>query len=167
MSDVYLIKSEDRYCIVSGFGDDLGGLQEKAYTLDELIAEPVMKLCNKGYITNYSCSGHSYSDMSYTIIEDVADQESAKKTDCFTIVPFLDTRAICVCKNDNKLEDETYIAFEEDHNFEGIPDGWFYEHKALRYKWNITDSPTEFYIKLLSQIKKLIEWIDSLPNKNT
>lgn len=165
MSDVYLIKNNYQYCIVSGFGDDLGDLLKKAHTIDELIAEPVMKLCNKGYITNFSCSGHSYADMVYTIIEDEDDKKRVCEEDFFTIAPFLDSEAICVCGIDNKSEEETYIAFEEDHNFKGVPEGWIYENKALRYKWNITYPSTEFYIKLLSQIKKLVEWIDSLPNK--
>jgi len=68
----YLFKnSKGVYYAITGLTMDIADLKDDCICeIDELIASPVAELCNKGYVTKYSCSGHAFGDVDAEPIEE-------------------------------------------------------------------------------------------------
>ena len=161
-SIAYLFHVGQSYYITHSFNDDLCDLSFHACEVDELIAEPLMMLCNKGYITNFSCSGHPFGDCSYKLVEDESVQEEEVPTDYIMRTPFLDTGAVALCTIKPCSNIEMYISFESDHRFSSLPKDWLYEYCSLRKKIRAKNA-IDFYKQAISALESLEEWIQKLP----
>ena len=67
----YIFRNGDKYYPIKDFGDDLLDIAPKdgtCFEVDELMAVVIAKLCNKGYITEMSCSGHSIHSPGYVLV---------------------------------------------------------------------------------------------------
>lgn len=151
-----------KYYVTHGFAEDLCDLKYKADPIDEIIAEPVMKLCNKGYETLYSCSGHPFNDCVYKLLED-EQKEAVNANDHIMVAQLEDTDALVVCDIDKAIDSDAYISFKEEQVFPCLPEGWTYSENVLR-KTITASSVIEFYKKQIQAIEKLSIWIDSLPS---
>lgn len=78
----FLFNIGSRYYVTHDFDDDCcniycdSNINHNVFEVDELIAEQLAMLCNKGYITEFSCSGHPFGTCAYTIVEDVDAQKA-------------------------------------------------------------------------------------------
>lgn len=157
-----------KYYVTHDFGDDIcdifcnSDIEHNVFEVDELIAEQLAMLCNKGYITEYSCSGHPFGICSYTIKEDANAQNTVIPEEHIAVTQF-EGSAIAVCDLEKHLEDEPYIVFKEAYRFASFPNGWTYDGNAtLRAKIQAT-STTDFFRKVLSTVEELDKWISTLP----
>lgn len=162
----WIFYSNKRYHVTHGFDDDLCDVyfeNQDVFEVDERIAEPVAMLCNKGYLTEYSCSGHPFSDCSYEVFENEQDFESteyvAKKQDS-------DTKGFYVCYLKEKPNDQMYISFKEPYKFELLPEGWTYEGQQKLMKNIYANDAVDFFKQSIVAIEKLTEWIKRLPERN-
>ena len=160
VGSAWLFHVGNRYYITHDFDDDLCDLSSDAVPVDELIAEPLMILCNKGYITEYSCSGHPFNSCCYNVIEDDINNHDTSRS--IIITPFTDTGAQAVCYIDSEIEDEMYISFANQYEFQTLPTGWIYQGNAIRAKIQ-AGTVIEFYKKAIALIESLLEWIQLLP----
>lgn len=151
------------YYVTHDFNDDLCDLSFEAVPIDELIAEPVKQLCNKGYITTHSCSGHPFACCTYRIIEAEEEKKKIIANEHVKVTPLLDSNVLVVCDLEHTYEDEIYIAFQAEPGFLSIPKGWHYSD-ALRFNIH-ADSVMGFYTQAISAITVLLDWIQSLPQK--
>lgn len=156
-----------KYYVTHGFGDDICDIffnsdaEHNVFEVDELIAEQLAMLCNKGYITKHSCSGHPSGTCSYTIKEDANAQKAVIPEEHVAVTQF-EEGAMAVCDLEKCLDGEVYIAFQEAYRFDSIPDGWTYDDGVtLRAKIQAT-STIDFFRKVLSAAETLSNWINTL-----
>lgn len=149
----YIIKDKsNKYYIISNLGDQI--VDFEYFPVDELIAIPIQKLCNKGYITEFSCSGHPYNFIDY----DCSDEKKNSnyfyhdELECWVTYSFISEFR------------ESYISFKEDISFESLPEGWIYENRTLRKHYDNSLDEILFYEQLIKEMKKLASWIDTLPD---
>ena len=160
----WLFKSNNKYYVTHDFNDDICDLSKDAVPIDELIAEPIVLLCNKGYITNYSCSGHPFNSCTYEVYE--GNQiDAIHVASHIAAIPFGNTNAVAVCDLCPRISAESYISFIKDYVFPSLPEGWNYSKHAIRTKIS-ADSVIEYYKKLILSIEKLLAWINYLPIVN-
>lgn len=163
----WLFSVENKYYVTHDFDDDLCDLSTRgnAFEVDELIAESLAMLCNKGYITKYSCSGHPFPSCCYTVIEDCEQQLSIAKEDHIAVTAFGEA-ALAICDMDGYLSNEIYILFEKEYLFPTIPNGWNYVNGKLSSYVQATDT-IDFFRTILLAIEQLNEWINGLPNNTS
>ena len=161
----WLFRVGKKYHVTHDFGDDLCNLSFDAISVDELIAETLVLLCNKGYITEYSCSGHPYNSCQYTLIEEESSKSDLDAENHIAITDFEDTDAKFVCDIDSIIEDEAYISFFNEHNFNNIPGTWEYSNKLLRKKIRAM-TVLDFYQQVIDALRELTDWIHKLPDIN-
>ena len=159
----WLFRIGDQYYLTHDFGDDYCNFKKDAVPLDELIAEPVKNLCNKGYITNYSCSGHPYNTCAYEWFEDrIESIDPRKYIAVITDRGIADIEIQIACSLESGIDDYAYISFVRDYSFPNLPTDWYYDKHALRT--HITaNSVVEYFKVALSRIEALTRWIDKLP----
>lgn len=141
------MKLEEDYLLVDSTKDPI----------DELIAYPLAILNNKGYITEFSCSGHKFIATSYLESEKTINPDSkiifseyAKEYDSICIYEYLPS-------------DEMYVLFEKEHNFKSLPDHWKLDGKKLFVKINSSLGHFNFYRNIIDEAEKLTIWANDLP----
>lgn len=148
----YIIKDKlNNYNIIDNLGDEI--IDFENFEVDELIAIPIQKLCNKGYITKFSCSGHPYADISYDSSDERKNTEYFYDNDMKCWVKYSFVPPIR----------ESYISFEEGINVESLPEGWIYEHNAIRKYYDDSLDEFSFYEQIIREMRNLVSWIDNLP----
>ena len=162
----WVIKSGEKYYIAHDLDDDLCDLKKDSFPVDELIAEPVCKLCNKGYKTEYSCSGHPYADCYYEVVDDGENVSENLDNTQIAKTCFLETNNLAICKLDVCLSSEAYISFEKNYRFDTLPKGWEYSDKALRNEISFDGKVFDFYREVINAMETLSEWIDTLPDSS-
>lgn len=148
----YIIKEKlNCYSIIQDLNDEIIDFQK--FHVDELIAIPVQMLCNKGYITEYSCSGHPYPHIDYDCSDEKKGVEYFYSNDmkCWVTYFFVPQFR------------ESYIKFKEDINITSLPEGWTYKDNTLRKSYDSSLNEMLFYEQVIKEMKKLVIWIDTLP----
>ena len=148
----YIIKDKlNNYKITQTLGDEI--IDFENFEVDELIAIPIQKLCNKGYITKFSCSGHPYAEINYYCSDEKKNAEYFYNDDmeCWVNYSFVPQIR------------ESYISFEEGINIESLPEGWIYKDNALRKYYDDSLDEFAFYEQIIKEMKNLVNWIDNLP----
>lgn len=151
----YIIKDKlnNCYSIIQDLDDEI--IDFKYFKIDdELIAIPIQKLCNKGYITECSCSAHPYSEIIYSCSDKKEDSNYFfdDNMDCYVSYSLV-----------NQYR-ESYISFKENINFKELPEGWIYKNKAIRRTYDDSLDELSFYEQVINEMKKLSNWIDTLPD---
>lgn len=132
----------------------------KFLKVDELIAEPVKTLNNKGYKTESSCSSHYLKDASIKLIEDNYKYDGAYE--------ILDKKNIEGKEYEFSMYekcsgDGLYIQFDEKIEIKSFPNGWEYDRKLNTISANVS---IENYISYLKDLFKnlicLMNWVESL-----
>lgn len=160
----WLFNVGNKYYVTHSFEDDLCDLSisKNKFEVDELIAEQLAMLCNKGYITKYSCSGHPFSNCYYEVIEDV-DAQKAIITENHVAVAKFEESALAICDMDEHLKDEIYILFEENYPFITVPNEWNYLNGKLSSPIQATNT-IDFFKTVIHAVEQLNKWIEELPN---
>lgn len=164
----WLFCINNKYYVTHDFGDDLCDIyvnsekKQNVFEVDELIAEQLAMLCNKGYITQYSCSGHPFSSCSYKVIEALKEKENIVSEDHVAVSSFCGEEAQVVCDIYERLDDEMYIRFKQSYSFESAPVGWSYDGCTLRIQIHATNK-IDFFRQILLSAEKLNDWIKLLP----
>lgn len=95
---------------------------------DEKIAEVVMLLNGKGYITNYSCSGHIDKLLYYEEEIPISEEKFLKNNKDLEIIKRENDKIIY--RGSTWLGSNIYISFEKDYNFIKLPKGYFIENEG-------------------------------------
>lgn len=134
---------------------DLNAVFDMHFEVDELLALPIAELNKKGYLTSFSCSGHPF----FRCLLYKNDEEDQPAN----LTPFFYDKdnhlyyyaSKCSCP-------QSYIAFQRDYKFEKLPEGWFWDEKALRYNYPTDLSDYELFRLQIKAINDLYIWICSL-----
>lgn len=161
----WIFCSQGQYHITHDFDDDLCDIlfeERDVFEVDERIAEPVAMLCNKGYITDHSCSGHPFPICSYDMAENEQDIEVGKY-----VATYRDsnTGEWHMCYLEEKIDDDMYISFIEPYKFDSFPKGWRYESQGVLRKHIHAESRIDFFKQSITSIETLTDWIKHLPKK--
>ena len=159
----YIFNVNQKYYVLKDLGDNLADLhkRENIFEVDELLAYPVAELCNKGYVTEMSCSGHAFDSPSFKKIENNDDLDNGKDVVLlYEYLPKYEGNFVC-CQG--QAEPGTFIKFKKDINFHDLPKGWVYENHCLKFDLSMQINPSVYYAKLSESILILTEWIENLP----
>lgn len=105
--------------------------------VDDLIADTILELNKKGYITHACCSGHSKVEL-YPYELPLDKKEQALKENY--VIYEEDDMIHCCMPN---ITTYTYVMFAKGYNFEKVPEGFLYETAEEQYnrhlKWKEED----------------------------
>ena len=161
----FIYHSKDDICILKDYGDNIADLHrcKNIFEIDELIAYPVIRLCQKGYITEMSCSGHAYASPYFVSDDELTEQD---KQNMF-LYEYLDEYETYYASCVGTADLGTFIKFKEIESFESLPAGWVLQDNFLRFDIEQQINPSIYYKQVIDAIVLLTEWIETLPDKNT
>lgn len=141
-------------------------LSDKYIYVDKLLADTVMTLINKGYKTKASCSAHS--ELKFHQVSQRIPKEDFEKHIGYKHAFIVDEKDGYVEFYSEVMGCNTYIMFEEEYDFENLPDGFIYDDKSITkdvlfYDENDIRKSTEQIEKEIQQnCKVLNEWANNL-----
>lgn len=149
---------------ITGLEDDIADIRDHCICeIDELIAYPVVELCNKGYLTKYCCSGHGFGNLK---VEPIEVEYKEGMFDDVVEVKYSDSvgaNLVCTLGAPNHI---AYISFEDTTRLPSIPNGWYPDKNSIYFNIEQTGNPIEYYKSLLRGLELLMSWIETLPNVN-
>ena len=160
-----LYKKNNKYYVFKNLNDvdDIDNEIKSAFKVnevDELIAEPVKILNNKGYKTKTSCSSHYLKDASIKLIE-----ENYKFDGSYEI---LDRKNIEGKDYEFSMYEECsgdglYIQFDEMIEINSLPNGWGYDKEFNTISANVsTENYISYLTDLYNNLISLMNWVESL-----
>ena len=144
-------------------------LPNECIYVDELIADTIITLLNKGYKTIASCSAHAELKLDQFL-------QKAPKSDFEKLIGH---KHIFVVNEDEDyvefyseiMGSNSYIMFEEEYEFEFLPDGFVYEDKSITKDVLFYDendrrkSKEQIEEEIKQNCKALYEWANKLDFK--
>lgn len=165
----YLYKKNNKYFSYKGI-KDVDDIEIEIINLfhvievDEIIAEPIRILNNKGYITKSSCSSHYLKDASIKLIKNGYSYDGS--------YDILDSKIVNKEKYEFSLYDECnsddiYIQFEKTIKINSFPIGWGFNSKknSIEAKISINDY-SDYLNDLFNKLINLMTWINDLKKIN-
>lgn len=135
----------------------------RCFEIDELMITAVASLCNKGYITEQSCSGHVIPVITYETIESKEDEAKIDLDNLVTRKFVGDISAECAYMVSDGENPGAFIIFRKEHTFNSLPKGWDYKEGRLSSQPVDYSCPAEYYYKISEKIINLEKWVESLP----
>ena len=136
--------------------------------VDSEIADTILELNKKGYITKACCSGHSKIEF-YPYEKELDKKEELLKSG--NLIYDESDKLYCVLPS---ITTTIYILFSKKYNFDKIPNGFTYniENQTISKTINLYDFSKNTYIRpndgIISDLKKsneeLLNWAKKLPN---
>jgi len=161
----YIYTNGDRYIPLKDLEDNLVDLDDYCFDVDELMAFPVAELCNKGYITEMSCSGHAIASPHFKPYENESDLLEIQRNNVeriFADLPFeSEARCACIIEDPDPVSG-AFIIFKKQICFSQIPKGWSYKGRKLSIDIELTNNPLTYYRRIAEQLETLVEWIQTL-----
>lgn len=144
---------------------DLSANKISFFSVDELMALPVVCLNNKGYLTDMSCSGHGMGTLCYEATEVTEIEKRCEKDTVITVQYSSEDNAEYIYWSGEPTPG-AYIKFKNKFEFSTVPDGWEFvtNRKTLSCTVSTSSNPMTYYKNISAALETLMEWILELPS---